>query len=58
MLQSITEHGTRNTERGTRNTEQYNCHLFYLSRGLPGAFLGVSWGLGGVHLSEPPGNSQ
>ena len=40
------------------NTEQYHCHLSIVSRGLPGAFLGVSWGLGGVHLSEPPGNSQ
>ena len=25
---------------------------------LPGGYLGVAWGLGGVNLSEPPGNSQ
>jgi len=40
---NIPQHG-----HGTQNTEQYNCHLFYATRGLPGAFLGLSWGfLGG-----------
>jgi hypothetical protein len=32
--------------------------LFDVSRGLRGAFLRVRRGLGGVDLSEPPGNSQ
>jgi|GEM_PF-1534358 len=26
--------------------------------GFPGGFLGVSWGLGGVHLSKPSTNPQ
>ena len=51
-----TEHGTRNTEHGTRNTEQYNRHLFIVPRGLPGGYLGVARGLGGVNLTEPPRN--
>ena len=47
-----------NAEHGTQNTEQYNCHLFYVTRGLPGAFLGLSRGFRGNYLSNPPGNTQ
>jgi len=55
----IAKNYTHPTKRNTeRSTKQHNCHLSNVTRGFPGAFLGVTWGLGGVYLSEAPGNSQ
>jgi len=28
--------------------------MFFIPRGLPGGFLGVTWGFGGVYPSDPP----